>query len=136
MQECCTDESCPKMMSSPGYMYLWRDSSSKKYKKATEVSAPEYIALSIDKIESLLNDTSIFSTNGDFPKEFRKTVKDMCKKIFRVYAHVFHHHYNEVTDRKMEPNFLFAFKHFLFFAMEFRLLNEKELEPMIPWIEK
>ena len=60
----------------------------------------------------------------------------MSKKIFRVYAHVFHHHYNEVTDRKMETNFLFAFKHFLFFAMEFRLINEKELEPMIPWIEK
>lgn len=136
MQECCTDESCPKMMSSPGYMYLWRDPSSKKYKKATEVSAPEYIALSIDKIENLLNDTTIFSTSGDFPKDFRKIVKDMSKKIFRVYAHVFHQHFNEVKERKMETNFLFAFKHFLFFAMEFRLLNEKELEPMVSWIEQ
>ncbi|KAF0977051.1 hypothetical protein FDP41_003704 [Naegleria fowleri] len=108
----------------------------KKYKKATEVSAPEYIALSIDKIENLLNDTTIFSTSGDFPKDFRKIVKDMSKKIFRVYAHVFHQHFNEVKERKMETNFLFAFKHFLFFAMEFRLLNEKELEPMVSWIEQ
>jgi len=118
------------------FMYLWRDPNSKKYKKATEVPAPEYIALSMDKLENILNDPNIFTTGGDYPKDFRKIVKDMSKKIFRIYAHIFHHHYTEVQNQKMETNFQFAFKHFVIFAMEFRLLNEKELEPMVDWIEK
>ncbi|KAL9642180.1 hypothetical protein ABK040_007183 [Willaertia magna] len=136
LTEYCTDKTCPKMAAGANFQYLWRDPTSKQYKKATEVSAPTYIALSMDKLEQILNDEKLFPTGGEFPKDFKDIVKEMFKKIFRIYAHVFHHHYQEVLQLKMENNFQFAFKHFIFFAMEFRLLKEKELSPMQDWIEK
>lgn len=35
--------------------------------------------------------------NGVFPPDYLDTIKTLFKKLFRVYAHVYHHHLNVVS---------------------------------------
>lgn len=40
--------------------------------------------------------------NGSFPPNYVDTVKVLFKKLFRVYAHVYHHHLNVRSMYKNE----------------------------------
>lgn len=134
--ETCTPKSCP-LMTAGSTTYLFRNG--KKYKKPTEVPASEYCEMSLDWIEEALNNESLFPTNfslltPDGEKDFRHTIKEITKRIFRLYAHIFYSHYDTVKQLG-EAQILFGFKMFLAFALEFSLLKEKELEVMREWIE-
>jgi hypothetical protein len=133
----CTEDSCPSMSAGLEFMYLWRDSDSDLYNKPTSVSAPKYASLALKWCENLLNNEKVFPPqNGDsnvsFPKDYIKSyVKEMCKKLFRIYAHIYVDH--DMINKKGNP-MDFGFKHFLCFALTYALLTEKELEPLKNWI--
>lgn len=59
------------------------------------MSANEYINTLFQYISDLFKRPPYNECkNGVFPEEFMKTVSNIFKRLFRVYAHVYHHHLN------------------------------------------
>ncbi|KAF1797057.1 Mob1/phocein [Mucor lusitanicus] len=124
----CTSQTCPTMSAGPGVEYTWSDSLSKKVK----LPAPQYIDYMTSSLENTLNDESIFPTKAgpDFPRELPSVVKKMFAQMFRLFAHIYHVHYDKVLCLNEEPHFNSLFAHFISFAREFDLLDRKEIQPL------
>jgi hypothetical protein len=58
VSEYCSDTSCPTMSGGKRYEYLWADGD--QFKKPTKLSAPKYIELLMDWIESQINNETMF----------------------------------------------------------------------------
>lgn len=130
--------------------YTWSDAQSKKIK----LPAPQYIDYMATSIENMLNDETIFPTKGgkmdiymaerriitsliccydtgrEFPREFPTIVKRIFGQLFRLFAHIYHHHYDKILSLNEEPHFNSLFAHFISFAREFGLLDKKEIQPL------
>ena len=128
--EFCTVENCPLMSAGSGYKYLWSDS--KDYPKPVEVSAPEYIGRLFDWVEAQLDDESSFPSaiGVPFPKNFDLIVKNIMKRLFRIYAHCYYHHLENFTTLGTSAHLNTSFKHFVFFTKEFNLIPNDQLEPL------
>jgi len=128
----CTEESCPMMRAGPAYEYQWKDDTSAEYKRPTYVSAPKYISLLMDWIEQIISDESKFPSNPEvpFPKDFQKIIQQMFRRLFRVFAHVYYEHFNQLSEIGAEAHINTCYKHFYYFATEFNLIPTKELEPL------
>jgi MOB kinase activator 1 len=118
------------MAAGPEYTYLWADGV--KVKKPIKVSAPEYVDLLMTWVETQLNDETIFplQLGTAFPKAFANIVKTIFKRLFRVYAHIYHSHFQKVVGLGAEAHLNTCFKHFIYFVHEFKLIDPKELEPL------
>ena len=110
----CTKETCPVMSGGPKYEYLWCDN--ENYKKPTHLPANQYIGLLMEWIEKQINDESIFtSTTGiPFPKNFQSTCKKNLSRLFRVFVHVYIHHFDRITQIGA-VSLLILFKYYQFF---------------------
>jgi len=128
--EFCTPSTCPVMSAGPKYEYLWADGV--KVKKPIKVSAPEYVDLLMSWVETQLNDEQIFplQLGTPFPKNFRRIVEVIFKRLFRVYAHIYHSHFEKIVGLGAEAHLNTCFKHFIYFVKEFRLIDAKELAPL------
>lgn len=71
-----------------------------KYKKPTSLSAPDYITLLMEWVESIINDEAIFPVQigRPFPKSFRSTCKKLLSRLYRVFVHVYVHHFDRVVE--------------------------------------
>jgi MOB kinase activator 1 len=134
--EFCTQKSCPVMSAGTKYEYLWADG--KDIKKPIKVSAPEYADYLMTWVQSILEDETIFPTNDEtpFPKTFKATVKNIFKRLFRIYAHIYYSHAQEIIDLGVEAHLNTAFKHFYLFIREFDLVEPKEMAPLEHTIEE
>jgi len=128
--EFCTPSTCAVMSAGPQYEYLWADGV--KVKKPIKVSAPEYVDLLMSWVETQLNDETIFplQLGTPFPKNFQLIVKTIFKRLFRVYAHIYHSHFQKIVGLGAEAHLNTCFKHFIYFVQEFKLIETKELEPL------
>ncbi|CEP19552.1 hypothetical protein [Parasitella parasitica] len=129
----CTLQTCATMSAGPGVEYTWIDSSLKKLK----LPAPQYIDYMTSSLENTLNDESIFptKTGPEFPRELPAVVKKMFTQMFRLFAHIYHVHYDTVLCLNEEPHFNSLFAHFISFAREFDLLDRKDVQPLNELIE-
>lgn len=127
--EFCTAQTCPVMTAGPQFEYLWADD---KIKKPIKVSAPEYVDLLMSWVESQLNDETLFplQLGTPFPKNFQNVVKVIFKRLFRVYAHIYHEHFSKIIGLGAEAHLNTCFKHFIYFVYEFKLIETKELAPL------
>jgi len=134
--EFCTPKSCPVMSAGPKYEYLWADG--KDIKKPLKVSAPEYADYLMTWVQNILEDETIFPTSEEtpFPKTFKSTVKTIFKRLFRIYAHIYYSHAQEIVDLGVEAHLNTAFKHFYLFIEEFDLVEPKEMAPLEHEIEE
>ncbi|KAK2945041.1 putative Maintenance of ploidy protein mob1 [Blattamonas nauphoetae] len=128
--EFCTKESCPMMTAGPNFEYRWADG--KKIKKPVALSAPEYVDELMTWVQELLDDETLFPSKigVPFPKNFKDTVKNIYKRLFRVYAHIYHAHLQKIVQLGEEAHLNTCFKHFLFFVKEFDLISNSELAPL------
>ncbi|KAJ1085014.1 hypothetical protein NDU88_005150 [Pleurodeles waltl] len=126
----CTEQSCPVMSGGPKYEYRWQDDH--KYRKPTALSAPKYMNLLMDWIEVQINNEDIFPTNvgTPFPKNFMQVVKKILSRLFRVFVHVYIHHFDRIIQMGAEAHVNTCYKHFYYFVIEFNLMDTKELEPL------
>jgi hypothetical protein len=51
-----------------------------------------------------------------FPSNFRDVVKTIFKRLFRVYAHIYHSHFQKIVSLKEEAHLNTCFKHFVLFT--------------------
>ncbi|XP_078417025.1 MOB kinase activator 3C-like [Cetorhinus maximus] len=134
--EYCTERSCPVMSGGLKYEYRWQDEH--KYKKPTKVTAPQYMNLLMDWIEALINNEDNFPTRVGvpFPKNFMQLCKKILTRLFRVFVHVYIHHFDRITTMGAEAHVNTCYKHFYYFVTEFELTDERELEPLKVMTEK
>ena len=100
------------MTAGPEFEYLWIDQD----KKTFALPASEYFERLMGWINSMFDDESIFPSSPDkpFPKNFKKTIKIILKRLFRIYAHLYHSHLDIVS-------FFFFFFFFFIFILSFFL---------------
>lgn len=128
--EFCTEQSCPIMSGGPKYEYQWCDGAA--YKKPTALPAPQYISLLMDWVEQQINNEDVFpvKVGVPFPKTYMSTAKKILTRLFRVFVHVYIHHFDKLVAIGAEPHVNTCYKHFYYFVMEFNLIDKKELEPL------
>ncbi|KAJ0914055.1 putative MOB kinase activator family [Helianthus annuus] len=51
-----------------------------------------------------------------FPPNFQDVVKTIFKRLFRVYAHIYHSHFQMIMSLKEEAHLNTCFKHFVLFT--------------------
>lgn len=86
------------MSGGPRYEYLWADG--EHYKKPTKLPAPKYIELLMDWTEAQINNESVFpvSTDVPFPKSFVSLCRKILTRLFRVFVHVYIHHFDRIVS--------------------------------------
>jgi len=130
VSEYCNETTCPAMSGGPRYEYLWADGD--HYKKPTKLPAPRYIELLMDWTEAQINNENVFPVSTDVP--FPKTFVSLCRKIltrlFRVFVHVYIHHFDRIVSIGAEAHVNTCYKHFYYFVQEIELVSPKELEPL------
>lgn len=126
----CTDETCPTMSGGPKYEYHWADGD--KYKKPTALPAQKYIELMMTWVESCINNEDIFpvEVGVPFPKAFMPSVKKILSRLFRVFVHVYIHHFEKLVVIGADAHVNQCYKHYYCFVTEFNLVDKKELEPL------
>jgi MOB kinase activator 1 len=116
------------MSAGPQIEYLWSDGQ----KRNIKVSAPQYIDYVMSWVQTLLDDQSIFPTRAgaEFSKDFVTVVKSICKKLLRIFAHMYHSHFDKILCLQEEGHFNTLFAHFYCFVQEFNLIDKKEFTPL------
>lgn len=111
VSEYCTETTCPKMSGGSRYEYFWADGD--KFKKPTALPAPKYIENLMDWVEGQINNEEIFPITTDipwdafrnkkliinrniysFPRSFQSLSKKILTRLFRVFVHVYIHHFD------------------------------------------
>lgn len=133
--EFCTEETCGIMSAGPKYEYHWADGLT--VKKPIKCSAPKYIDYLMTWVQDQLDDETLFPQDRRaVSKNFHSSAKTILKRLFRVYAHIYHQHFTEVVTLGEEAHLNTSFKHFIFFVQEFNLIERRELAPLQELIDK
>ncbi len=131
IQHLCTCKTCPKMTAGANFEWLWSASANVE---PVCLPAPEYFKTCLVWADDKINDTQLFPIDPHvaFPAAFKKNVSVLFKRFFRLYAHVYYHHFQELVESEAAGHLNYNFKHFLYVGLEFGVLQEdqKEMEPL------
>eukprot|EP00443_Scrippsiella_acuminata_P095651 CAMPEP_0115559232 /NCGR_PEP_ID=MMETSP0271-20121206/99853_1 /TAXON_ID=71861 /ORGANISM="Scrippsiella trochoidea, Strain CCMP3099" /LENGTH=237 /DNA_ID=CAMNT_0002993283 /DNA_START=88 /DNA_END=801 /DNA_ORIENTATION=- len=134
LEDVCCEKMCPRMTAGEHVTYLWSD---EKNPQPQVVSAPEYMKNLVLYTESKLSDRRLFPIDGSaLPPEFINEVTTMCRRLFRVYAHAYLSHFQAFQDNEAEAHLNCYFKHFLYFVLEFGLVDRQDIQPLAELIKK
>jgi MOB kinase activator 1 len=131
----CTSTTCPSMTAGARFEYLWSSenpSTGIATGKPFAVPATTYISNLFDWISAQLSDENRFPTtlHLPFPSSFRADVRKIFRRLFRVYAHLYHHHTKDLEKVSALAHLTTSYQHFLLFVTHHRLVDPKELEPL------
>lgn len=131
--EYVTPEAYPTMNAGPNTDYLWVDSNG----QLINLPACQYIDYVLTWISNKINDQSVFPTKsgGAFPPNFLKDSKNISRQMFRIFAHIYHNHFDKILHLSLEAHWNSFFCHFISFVKEFKLIDRNELQPLLMLIE-
>ena len=66
-----------------------------------------------------------------FPKNFQQVCTKILTRLFRVFVHVYIHHFDSILSMGAEAHVNTCYKHFYYFIREFSLVDQRELEPLV-----
>ncbi len=148
--EFCSPQSCPEMKATDEFEYLWQDS--ENYKRPTKMAAPAYIEQLMSWVQGNIDNEAVLPSrigkettppprgqaNGrttatdrpnagvPFPKSFPALVRQIFKRMYRVYAHIYCHHYPVIRELGLEPHLNTSFKQYVLFIDEHSLASGKD----------
>jgi len=130
----CTGSSCPETTAGSKYQYYWADADG----SPRSVAAREYMSRLFDWIETQIADPAVFPVDDGavYPENYQQVVGAIFKRLFRVYAHVYYSHFEQVKELGAESHLNSSFQHFAYFVLEFHLIPEEELRPLKKLIAK
>lgn len=137
--EFCSPKTCPRMIATREYEYLWQDPLHRNgNKQPVSMSAPGYVEALMEWIQGFLDDETVFPTKMGvpFPKQFPVLVKTIMKRLFRVYAHMYCHHFDEINELGLQVHLNTSLKHFVLFSKEFDILSRKDYGPLDELVDK
>jgi len=131
----CTEKSCPTMSAGKAE-YLWKDEG--QYQKPTRVPAPTYIDLMMNEIDAQITDEKIFPVeeNVKFPRNYMTIVRQIFKRLFRLYAHIYNSHSDRIRSIGASAHLNTTFRHLYHFIKEFDLVPKQEMQPLQKLIDK
>lgn len=79
-------------------------------------------------VQEQLDDEKIFPATAEmpFPRNFLELIKQIFKRLLRVYAHIYYSHFEEICSLEEEPHLNTCFLHFYYFIREFELVEKKD----------
>jgi MOB kinase activator 1 len=116
----CSSDSCPILSAGSLFEYRWRDPDTGDI---LSTCAPSYMHLLFDSVDALLKKPDFSSLDLD-------SSADILRRTFRVYAHLYHEHYSEISLLGLSAEFDARLNHLSQFLMKTRLMTVKELLPM------
>lgn len=96
------------------------------YKRPTKLPAPEYVDALMNWAQNILDDEAVFpntigitpcysnfrfaallteSVGVAFPRTFKDTVRTIVRRLFRVYAHIYSNHFDQICALGIEGVF-------------------------------
>lgn len=134
----CNASTCPQMDAGRKYQFLWHDELSSHSEDPQEVSAKLYVQKTLDFVSDLVSNEDIFPVeeSQEFPRNYKKIIKVIFKKLLRVHLHVALSHWKDIVKLGMEAHVNAALKHFVLFGMDFKVLKKGDLIPLNDWIVK
>eukprot|EP00435_Cladocopium_sp_Y103_P005864 s1628_g1.t3 len=122
----CDDTTCPRMCAGDAE-YKWAEVDG----SVSWMPAARYMSRLIEDVDQRLIDESLIPTDGSpMPRHLRPELETMLRRLFRVYAHAYIHHFRTIQDCGAEAHVNCSFKHFLFFVLEFQLVRMDEMLPL------
>ncbi|CAD5219968.1 unnamed protein product [Bursaphelenchus okinawaensis] len=133
VSEDCTNESCPKMTAGNGVEYYWSDNG-----RTLSCSARYYIDYTLSYVQDELDDENTFPSQigRPFPSNFFQITQTIMRRLFRIYAHVYHEHFNYIQKLKAVEHVNTSFKHFMLFVQEFKMISPEHTEPLHELIQE
>lgn len=124
--EFCSPQTCPEMKATDEFEYLWQDN--EEFKRPTKMPAPTYIEHLMTWVQSTIDNEVVFPSRigVNFPKSFPSMIRQVFKRMYRVYAHIYCHHYPVVHELGLEPHLNTSFKHYVLFIDEHHLCSGKD----------
>jgi MOB kinase activator 1 len=116
----CSSESCPILSVGALYEYRWRDPDTGDI---LSTCAPSYMHLLFDFVDGILKKSELSSISYD-------CAADLLRRTFRVYAHIYHEHYSEISLLGLTAEFEARLNHLSQFLIKTRIMTVKELLPM------
>lgn len=131
--EYVTPDMYPTMNAGSHTDYLWLDANNRQ----VSLPAGQYIDLALTWINNKVTDQNLFPTkNGmPFPQSFLRDIQRIMIQMFRIFAHIYHHHFDKIVHLSLEAHWNSFFAHFISFAKEFNLIDRREMYPLTPLIE-
>ncbi|WVO15449.1 hypothetical protein L204_103107 [Cryptococcus depauperatus] len=125
LTEFCTIQNCATMSGGQTLNFLWPDQN----QRLVSLPAPTYIDFVMSWLQKMLEDENVFPTKSSkpFDQSFAYTAKHIYKHLFRIFAHLYHAHFEQILHLSIEAHFNSLFAHFLAFGKEFDLLVMKDL---------
>ena len=133
--EHCTKCKCPIMNAGKKIEYHWAPDNRSK---PVRLDAPAYCDNLWRWIDEQLDNENLFPSEfgQPFPKNFATIVKMIFRRLFRVYAHIYHSHFQDILKLDEEAHLNTSFKHFYYFVNEYSLVDKREMMPLGPLIER
>ncbi|CAM1504188.1 Fc.00g017790.m01.CDS01 [Cosmosporella sp. VM-42] len=124
--EFCSPQSCPEMKATDEFEYLWQDN--ENYKRPTKMPAPAYIEQLMTWVQSNIDNEQVLPSKigVPFPKSFPALVRQIFKRMYRVYAHIYCHHYPVIRELGLEPHLNTSFKQYVLFIDEHSLASGRD----------
>lgn len=116
-----------------GRDYLWIDAS----KQPIRLGASTYVDYTLSWISSKLDDPILFPTRPGVPfsPNFASTVMSIYTQQFRLFAYLYHNHFEALVHLSLEPHFNSLFCHFTSFGKTFGLIDRNEVVPLLKLIQ-
>lgn len=140
--EFCSPSTCPRMIATEEYEYLWQETNTNLNgsilpKRPRSLPACEYIENLMNWIQGFFDNDNIFPSKigAPFPQQFRNLVKTIFKRLFRIYAHIYCHHFHEISELGLQSHLNTSLKHYVLFANEFGLISQKDYGPLEDLVE-
>ncbi|KAJ1921598.1 Mitotic exit network component, partial [Mycoemilia scoparia] len=113
------------------YEYLWADGET--YKKATKMPAAQYIKLLMKWVNSFLDNPQVFPVDPVTPFNpsfLSQTAPMIFRRLLRVYAHLYYHHYHQISQVGLDTMLNTSFNHFTLFVTRWDMVGSSELVPV------
>ncbi|KAH8885068.1 Mob1/phocein [Thozetella sp. PMI_491] len=154
----CNQRKCPKMSAGPNHCFTWLNAQL----QPVEIPAWEYLTLVQRYISGKIDNPALFPTDpsgvsyadnpafciplpdsgrdwvgkrSGFPENFNETCQTIFRQMFRVYAHLYWSHYDDLFSLNLEKAMNSCFSHFILTATTLNLLRRSDMEPMQPLID-
>eukprot|EP00929_Paragymnodinium_shiwhaense_P002884 TRINITY_DN10319_c0_g1_i3.p1 TRINITY_DN10319_c0_g1~~TRINITY_DN10319_c0_g1_i3.p1 ORF type:complete len:211 (-),score=56.23 TRINITY_DN10319_c0_g1_i3:142-774(-) len=129
--DAASDTCC--VMNAGTVRYRWADEKI----KAKDVTSVEYMHHLAKYGTKLLKSRELIPADGGpMPRDFRPSVQQVLKRIFRVYAHIYTCHFDTVQEVELEAHLNCVFKRWLFFVREFDLVSLQDMQPMATLVNR
>lgn len=135
--EFCSPQTCPRMIATEEYEYLWQDTTSSSgggitLKKPVSLPACEYVENLMNWIQNFFDNDNIFPSKigAPFPLQFPSLIKTIFKRLLRIYAHIYCHHFHEISELGLQSHLNTSLKHYVLFSNEFDLISMKDYGPL------